>query len=134
MTLDDIYQRAEQVKPAFDAKITNIAAIVNGTAVLSELKLMDRANEKVNIDYDGDASKIRDVLRASIVMACIADIDAAYDIAFKEFNVVENNARNGYASQVHSSDGYFDAKMDIISWAFLLSFKFIRKQCGRLKN
>ncbi len=101
MTLDDIYQRAEQVKPAFDAKITNIAAIVNGTAVLSELKLMDRANEKVNIDYDGDASKIRDVLRASIVMACIADIDAAYDIAFKEFNVVENNARNGYASYSH---------------------------------
>lgn len=77
------------------------------------MKLLARAKDKINADYDGDASRIRDVLRASIIVSTASEVTAVYTSLFKAFDVIENSAINGYAGKVHSSDGYFHAKMDV---------------------
>ena len=37
----------------------------------------------------------------------------AYNVLSKRFDVVKEGSRNGYAKPIQSSDGYFDAKLDI---------------------
>lgn len=114
VTLKEIYARAQQVKPEFDGKITKIAEAVGGEALLPELKALDRAKEKINANYNGDASMIRDVLRASVIVSSGSEVTAVYQSLFDDFDVIETSARNGYAEKVHSSDGYFHAKMDVV--------------------
>jgi len=108
MTLDEIYQRA---KAAFDAKIAGIAELVNGKTVLTTLKSRERALNKIHHEHFGDATKIRDILRATIVVDSVDKVNDAYQRTFENFLVT--SSRNGYLAKVHSSDGYFDAKIDV---------------------
>lgn len=114
MTLEDIRVVAEKIKPEFDNKIQNLAESVNGLALLPALKSNERAIAKIQAVYGGDASLIRDVLRAGIIVDNAALVNDAYKAVESQFNVIKEGSRNGYAEgAVHSSDGYFAAKLDI---------------------
>lgn len=113
MTLDEIYKRAEKAKPEFDSKLTKLAEKSGGVFQLTELKDQSRAIAKINARYNGDVSQIRDVLRGSIIVDTVSDVNKAFDLAKNSFTV--DFSRNSYASLVHSSDGYFDAKLEIIT-------------------
>jgi hypothetical protein len=111
VTLEEIYTRAEQIKPDFDTKITDIAETVAGVVLLSELKSIARASDKIQSEYAGDASKLRDVLRGSIIVETAIQVNEVYQTILNDFDIL--GSRNGYAKTVHSSDGYFDAKVDV---------------------
>ena len=99
MNLDDIYTIAKQIKPDFDNKIEQVANFLQGKAILPPLKSVERAREKLAINLDGDTSLLQ--------------VNDAYNVLSKRFDVVKEGSRNGYAKPIQSSDGYFDAKLDI---------------------
>jgi hypothetical protein len=105
-----------QKKPSLNLmqSLSGLAAQSGGVAQLTPLKDKDRAIAKINARYKGNASQIRDVLRGSIVVGTAADVDKAFNLVKDVFPV--DFARNGYAAAVHSSDGYFDAKLEIITY------------------
>jgi hypothetical protein len=113
MTLQEILVIAEQIKPIFDKKIQQLAYSVQGSAILPPLKSIERARAKIIADYNGDATMIRDILRASIIVDSTRQVNEAYNAASNYFSVIKEGSRNGYTGTVHSSDGYFDAKLDI---------------------
>ena len=111
MTLQEIYAIAKQVKPEFDSKITKIADEENGIALLPELKTLARAQSKIQYEHNGDPAKIRDILRASIIVSTAAQVNNSVRLVSDDFLVMAS--RNGYSKKTHSSDGYFDAKIDV---------------------
>ena len=113
MNLDDIYTIAKQIKPDFDNKIEQVANFLQGKAILPPLKSVERAREKLAINLDGDTSLLRDILRVSLVFDNAQQVNDAYNVFSKRFDVVKEGSRNGYAKPIQSSDGYFDAKLDI---------------------
>jgi hypothetical protein len=66
--IDQTYAHLEEVKPEFDRVVRNAAGVTpNGKAMLTDLKGQDRVIEKASIDYGGDLSQVRDILRARIL-------------------------------------------------------------------
>jgi hypothetical protein len=112
MTLDDIYTIAKKEKPVFDSKIQQVANFLQGKAILPPLKSVERAQEKLAIDLGGDTSLLLDVLRASLIFDTPKQVNTAFNVLSKQFTTV-GDTRNGYATPIHSSDGYFDAKLDV---------------------
>jgi RNA polymerase sigma factor (sigma-70 family) len=72
---ESTYAAAEQAKPEFDRMVGEIAASLGGRADIAPLKSRERAAAKVQIDYDGDWSRIKDVVRATI---WVRDVPAAF--------------------------------------------------------
>lgn len=78
------YVRAEQVKPRFDADITEIAGLVGGRPITADLKGEDRALAKITKDYAseahpyGDVSQIKDLVRGTIEMPNALDADTVF--------------------------------------------------------
>jgi hypothetical protein len=107
MNLDDIYTIAKQIKPDFDNKIEQVANFLQGKAILPPLKSVERAREKLAINLDGDTSLLRDILRVSLVFDNAQQVNDAYNVLSKRFDVVKEGSRNGYAKPIHSSDGLF---------------------------
>lgn len=78
------YARAEQVKPRFDADITEIAELVGGRPITADLKGEDRALAKITKDYAseahpyGDVSQIKDLVRGTIEMPNALDAETVF--------------------------------------------------------
>ncbi|MGF6936858.1 hypothetical protein OKW41_006020 [Paraburkholderia sp. UCT70] len=109
------YRDAAAAKPEFDKALRGIAEAMNGYALTPELKGRERAIDKVVSDYAGDATKIKDVLRGTIVAP---NVDAARDAIRQigeRFDIV-GDSRNLLARESKASgDGYRDAKLNVRS-------------------
>ena len=68
---------AEAVKPQFDAVVEAAAVQVKGVALLAPVKGEGRALEKCINDYDGDVSRLKDLVRGTILVNTAADAQAA---------------------------------------------------------
>lgn len=68
---------AEAVKPAFDAVVETAADKVNGVALLAPVKGEGRALEKCINDYSGDVSRLKDLVRGTILVRTAVDAQAA---------------------------------------------------------
>lgn len=75
-SLDELYERSKAEEPEFKQEIEAVANDVGGKALFTPsqfaepgttLKMRANAQRKIDTDYDGDASKITDVMRATIV-------------------------------------------------------------------
>jgi hypothetical protein len=77
-------------------------------AVPDTLKGRDRAEEKIATDYNGDATQLKDVLRASLVADSLAQADAALTALREVFPVALE--KNSFGPQ-RPVDGYRDAKV-----------------------
>jgi hypothetical protein len=109
LVLDRIYQTAERAKPSFDAKVREIADALGVTAVIPDtLKGRARALEKINSDYNGDASKIKDVLRATISADSAAAAQQVLDEIQRVFDI--HQVKSTLGAGAVTIDGYRDAK------------------------
>ncbi|TDX67021.1 hypothetical protein EDE12_101560 [Methylosinus sp. sav-2] len=66
--LAKIYEKAPAAKQEIDAIAAEIAEKTGGAVAKAPLKDIDRARAKIIADYQGDASRIRDIARNTIVV------------------------------------------------------------------
>ncbi|WP_018267364.1 hypothetical protein [Methylosinus sp. LW4] len=66
--LAKIYEKAPAAKQEIDAVAAEIAEKTGGAVAKAPLKDIDRARAKIIADYQGDASRIRDIARNTIVV------------------------------------------------------------------
>ena len=66
--LAEMMRRAPSAKDELDGIATGIADQVGGTVAKAPIKSQARALEKINNDYDGDAARIKDLARNTIVV------------------------------------------------------------------
>jgi hypothetical protein len=110
--LRDRYARASRDKPAFDSTISDIARELGGKAGLADLKGTERATAKILSDYGGDASRIKDVLRATIEVPA-ANAQQAIAALRERFNIAQSGQRNLFDPALKTADGYRDAKFNV---------------------
>ncbi len=68
VTLADMYQKAPAAKAELDDFATQIANELGGQVAKTTIKFMERAQQKIDSDYDGDPSEIKDIVRNTIVV------------------------------------------------------------------
>ncbi len=66
--LDVLYAKAERTKKEIDQLATRVAEQHNGKVAMAPLKSRERARQKIETAYKGDASRIKDLARNTIVV------------------------------------------------------------------
>jgi RHS repeat-associated protein len=66
--LDALYPKAERAKREIDELATRVAEQHDGKVARAPLKSKERARQKIEADYKGDASRIKDLARNTIVV------------------------------------------------------------------
>jgi len=109
-----MYEKAAEVKDKFDETNKKIAESLGGKAAIVPLKGTQRAVEKVNADYKGDPSKIRDLLRTTIEINKPSDVENAIEKIKAQYGepVKIRNALSESAPSVGGS-GYRDVNMTV---------------------
>ena len=107
--LDLLYQDAEVAQEALANATRKIAGAVNAEALIPPtLKGRERTLEKINSDYGGDASKIMDLARSSIVCDKMSQLRTASEMIQQEFKVIRIKDRFA-----NPQDGYRDILMNV---------------------
>ena len=87
--LRPLLQMATDSKVEYDQKIIDIASRVGAKGqMIAPLKGIKRAAEKTVLEYGGDVSSVKDLLRSTIVVDSYANVQAVSDEIKKEFDVV----------------------------------------------
>ena len=110
--LTEIYEKAAANKDKFDANNADIAKQLGGTADVVKLKGTKRAVEKTLADYDGDVSKVKDLLRTTIHINSLKDTDKAIDLVKAKYGepIKLKNTLNPSTESVGGT-GYRDVNM-----------------------
>lgn len=111
--LRGLYERAARAKGEFDRVAQDIAEQIGGKLQAPPLKGSKRAVEKINDDYKGDPSQVKDLLRATIEVETIDQARAAVDLLRQRFKVLDQGFRDLFDPAIEPIDGYRDAKMNI---------------------
>jgi hypothetical protein len=112
------YSEAERALPLYDKALRAVGAALGDRArevIVAPIKVPSRATEKILVDYQGDARRIKDLVRGTVV---ISDIGAARDTIKalrKHFgNLLDlRNALDPDSPPV-SPDGYRDMKLNVL--------------------
>ena len=112
------YEQAAAVKPKLDAAVQEIAdaiATPHNPLIPKALKSPARAAEKVMADYGGDASRLRDLARATIVVDSLSQAQAAVEGIRAKFGE-PSKLRNTLQEDVPptSPDGYRDVNTNVV--------------------
>ena len=75
----EIYEKAAANKDHFDETNSKIAKELGGKAAIVPLKGSQRAVDKITKSYDNDPTKIKDLLRTTIEINSLKDVDSAID-------------------------------------------------------
>lgn len=112
------YREAERAMPAYQRALRAAGAALGARArevIVAPIKVPSRATEKILVDYQGDARRIKDLVRGTIV---IADVGAANDTIAalrKQFgNLLDLRNALDEGSPPVSPDGYRDMKMNVL--------------------
>ena len=110
--LTEIYEKAAENKAYFDATNAEIAKSLGGEAAVVKLKGSARAVEKALSDYDGDVTKIKDLLRTTISIKSLKDTNKAIDAVKSKYGepVKLKNTLDPNVDSVGGS-GYRDVNM-----------------------
>lgn len=111
--LSSLYSKAETVKGSFDSTAKSIADDIGADVKFSDVKGAARATEKIIGDYLGDASKIKDLVRGTIVVDRLDQIETAVAAINQRFNVLKSGQRNLLDVKAKTRDGYRDAKFNV---------------------
>ncbi len=110
--LDRIYSLSKEAKPDFDQWVTKLADRHGGRPILAAIKERDRAVEKALMMFGGDAEKVRDIVRATIAVDTVEQLNQLVaDLQGIPFDIVYQ--RNLYEAGRTLPGGYQDAKLDI---------------------
>ena len=77
--LRDMYLAATANKNTFDAVNTEIAESVGARAAVVNVKGTKRAAEKVITEYNGDPSKVKDLLRSTLAIKSLRDVSTVVE-------------------------------------------------------
>lgn len=111
----DMYEKAAAAKDSFDEKNAKIAKEVGGTAAIVPLKGSTRAVDKILGDYDGDPSQIKDLLRTTIEIKDLSEVDNVLAKLGENYSIEEKGFRNLLKEGTDSlgGSGYRDMKMNV---------------------
>lgn len=108
--LDELYQQAAEAQPYLTQVTEKVAQELGGEALIPEtLKARERAMEKIAADYGGDASRITDLARSSVIFETEEQVLQALDILRQGMNVIR--IKNRFESPVN---GYRDVLLNIL--------------------
>lgn len=108
--LDILYKEAEVAQKELYEQVTQVASETKGEAKLpSSLKGRERAMEKVMADYKGDASKLVDIARGSIVYNSYADLMGGLESCDRKLTLVRE--KNRFAQPTPA--GYRDILLNV---------------------
>ena len=121
--LIDIFARSAAAKPELDAKLTAIADEFLGGAklgknggilLLAPLKGADRTIAKVTVDHQGDPTRMKDILRATLIASDLGQARAVIDATKARFETTGKD-RDLLRPDADASKtgGYRDAKFNI---------------------
>lgn len=118
--LEPLQKAAAAAKADFDAAIVRVAREVGALGQkLAPVKGIKRAAEKVVLDYNGDATQIGDLLRATIIVADYGGLQAVLDRLGEAFDVVAVKNRTDVEVSAPnltvktSPDGYMDVLLNV---------------------
>lgn len=114
LAMVDMYTVAAREKPKFDAAVLEIADMIGGTTKLADLKGASRTVDKVLGDYGGDPTKIKDLVRATILTDSAEAAQRAVGGIFEKFEVLPGGRRNLLDPNKEPVDGYRDAKFNVL--------------------
>jgi hypothetical protein len=109
-----MYLTAERIKPEFDAVNRKIAESVGGKWEPASLKGSPRAVEKTIDDYAGDVRNLKDLVRGTIVVNSVDDVPKVIEAVGAKYPIEKAGFRNFLDRNVKPSDGYRDAKMNVV--------------------
>lgn len=109
--LDELYKQAEDADKELRKLATEIAKQTQGEPVLVRLKSRQRAAEKVNADYGGDASRVLDISRATIKFDTIDDLYKALAKIDSSPNIKIIRMKDRFLKP--GSDGYRDLLLNL---------------------
>lgn len=104
---------AEANKPEFDSALDGIAKFVGGESVKPPLKSHKAAGEKIRTELGGDASRIKDVLRGTVMVDSIAQARDALHALRSMFDIVGEPRETLLAGKSSGGDGYRDIKVNV---------------------
>ncbi|PIW62061.1 RelA/SpoT domain-containing protein [Shewanella sp. CG12_big_fil_rev_8_21_14_0_65_47_15] len=105
--LDNLYSSAQLAQYELGSLLQRIAARSQVQVILPEVKSYQRAAEKVASKFNGDASQITDLARASIVADSISELMQAYYALSEQTQVVKQ--KNRFAEP--KASGYRDLNL-----------------------
>jgi hypothetical protein len=109
------YAEAAEAKPNFDHALRGIAEEVGGRPEIRPLKDSGRAVDKILSDYDGDASRVKDILRGTIQVPDAASMARVAEVIRDRFSIESEKNRavspgpDGYRDimfKVHTPNGH----------------------------
>ncbi|MNZ26550.1 hypothetical protein D3C78_437450 [compost metagenome] len=86
-SFEEIYRKAKAAKAEIDALADEISAQYGGTVAKAPIKSRERALEKIMNDYGGDATRIKDLARNTIIVEANKVSDVAAELAKRGANV-----------------------------------------------
>lgn len=108
--LTKIYEKAAENKDYFDSTNASIAKELGGEAAVVDIKGSERAVEKVLNDYEGDVTKIKDLLRTTISIKSLKDTDKAIELIKAKYGEPVK-LKNTLNPDAPSPSGYRDINM-----------------------
>lgn len=102
---------AHEAKPAYDAKLREIAAKLGGEARTAPIKGGVRLLEKHVLENGGQTELMRDLVRGSIIVKSVDDVPAAIEAVRAAFPLVEGRLKNRFEKPL--STGYRDVLMNV---------------------
>lgn len=111
--LDALYEKERRLKAIFDVWMDAVAEEVGSPHQPIKVPLKDRARaiEKVQADYAGDVSRLKDVLRGTVIVDSPDQARAVLESARIEYDV--NSVRDTLRPDAQTPDGYRDIKFVI---------------------
>ena len=108
----EMYEKAAENKDHFDNTNLKIAEELGGRAAIVPLKGSQRAVDKITKSYDNDPTKIKDLLRTTIEIKSLKDVDSAIEKLKAEYGTPVK-LRNLLDPKVDSlgGSGYRDVNM-----------------------
>ncbi|WP_299492663.1 RelA/SpoT domain-containing protein [uncultured Shewanella sp.] len=102
-----LYQQAFHTKKDLDTLLGTISTTTQTQAIFAPLKTAQRADEKIQNKFDGDSSKITDLVRGSLVADNVNGLVRAYEALTAQVEVVR--IKNRFAAPKDS--GYRDLNL-----------------------
>lgn len=109
-----MYDDAARVKPVLDARLAEVADSIGAELKLAAIKGVDRAEAKVMADYGGDATKLKDLVRGTVVVRRLGDVERALSELQSRFEVLDSGFRNGLTKPSTDPTGYRDVKLNAL--------------------
>jgi SPP1 gp7 family putative phage head morphogenesis protein len=100
------FEKADALKPEFDGLMQAIAAHVDGNAMLAPLKGVLRSLDKIENKYNGNASKLGDILRGTIAVSSPSEYERTITEVKAHFTVID-------VDQAPKPGGYRDVNIKV---------------------